>query len=150
MSTIPGCKQKFIIILERAVERAIDYNHTHDLPTDYWSLQLPKITQQYVPKLLALAYLIKNHHKYNPDATPVRNRAYFTSVTFSQGMSINKIAQLTDTNLSVIAQLNAGYCNAKHKIGEDHSILIPVTSIGELQDHLTKSKFKIKSTNKFT
>ena len=45
---------------EGRVRRAIKRNLAQNKPTDFWSLPLPKETQNYVPKLLALASLIKH------------------------------------------------------------------------------------------
>lgn len=42
---------------EGRVQRAVRYNRSLGRPTDYWSLTLPTITKQYIPKMLALAYL---------------------------------------------------------------------------------------------
>ena len=41
------------------VEDAIRYNIRHHEPTDFWHLHLPRETERYVPKLLALAQLVK-------------------------------------------------------------------------------------------
>lgn len=49
---------------EGTIMRAIRRNEAANLPTDFWSLRLPKETQQYVPKLLALAELITKADMY--------------------------------------------------------------------------------------
>ena len=46
---------------EGTVQKAIRYNRKHHLPTDYWHLHLPGETEQYVPKLLALAYIVSDN-----------------------------------------------------------------------------------------
>jgi membrane-bound lytic murein transglycosylase D len=46
---------------EGRVMRAIKRNRKKHLPTDFWSLDLPKETSAYVPKLLALSDLLKNN-----------------------------------------------------------------------------------------
>jgi len=45
---------------EGRVRRAIKRNLAQNKPTDFWSLHLPKETKNYVPKLLALASLVKH------------------------------------------------------------------------------------------
>ena len=37
---------------EASVQRSIDYNRAHGLPSDFWHLNLPAETRAYVPKLL--------------------------------------------------------------------------------------------------
>ena len=44
---------------EGRVKRAINHNLAQNKPTDFWSLPLPNETKNFVPKLLALASLIK-------------------------------------------------------------------------------------------
>lgn len=45
---------------EGRIKRAINKNLAENKPTDFWSLSLPKETKHFVPKLLALANLVKN------------------------------------------------------------------------------------------
>src|SRR6202023_3413566 len=45
---------------EMAVERAVDLNRAAGQPLDFWSLKLPKETQAYVPKLLAMRRLVSD------------------------------------------------------------------------------------------
>ena len=49
---------------EGRVFRAIRNNKAAGKPTDFWSLSLPKETSGYVPKLYAVADVIKNQKKY--------------------------------------------------------------------------------------
>lgn len=42
---------------EGRVQRAMRYNRSLGRSTDYWSLTLPNVTKQYIPKMLALAHL---------------------------------------------------------------------------------------------
>lgn len=49
---------------EGTVMKAIRRNEQANLPTDFWSLRLPRETQLYVPKLLALAELIARADEY--------------------------------------------------------------------------------------
>ena len=58
---------------EGTVAAAIRYNRRHGYLTDFWSLPLPYETREYVPKLLALADVIKNHQDYNLQLNPVEN-----------------------------------------------------------------------------
>ena len=45
--------------------KEIKKNKAKGLPTDFWSLKLPKETKAYVPKLLALLEVIKNPDKFS-------------------------------------------------------------------------------------
>src|SRR5690606_5893096 len=49
---------------EGRVFRAIRENKKAGKPTDFWSLNLPEETSGYVPKLLAVADIVRNQSKY--------------------------------------------------------------------------------------
>ena len=53
--------------------RAIKKNRKKHLPTDFWSLDLPRETTAYVPKLLALADLLKRADDFNVSWKPIIN-----------------------------------------------------------------------------
>lgn len=48
---------------EGRVMQAIKANESKNLPTDYWSLSLPKETMNYVPKILALSKVIRENEQ---------------------------------------------------------------------------------------
>ena len=56
------------------VKKRIRFNKKRQLKTDYWSLKLPRETREYVPKLLAIAYLLKNIADYPQLKLPVADK----------------------------------------------------------------------------
>ena len=50
---------------EGRVRSAVRKNKRLGKPTDFWSLDLPKETRAYVPKLLALADIVKRPEDFN-------------------------------------------------------------------------------------
>lgn len=52
---------------EGRISRAIKKNMFIGKDTNYWSLHLPEETKHYVPRLLALAIIFSNPHKYGLD-----------------------------------------------------------------------------------
>ena len=60
---------------EGRVRRAIKRNLAANKPTDFWSLKLPEQTKHYVPKLLALAGLIK-HAEISHKSTTQQRKPY--------------------------------------------------------------------------
>jgi len=58
------------------VQRAIDKNISLGKKTDYWSLDLPKETEKYVPKLLALVKVIGDPGRYNQKLSRIENKRY--------------------------------------------------------------------------
>ncbi len=65
---------------EMAVERALDANRAKGKPLDFWSLKLPKETQAYVPKLLAMRRLVADPEAFDIAISPIPNQPYFARV----------------------------------------------------------------------
>jgi membrane-bound lytic murein transglycosylase D len=61
---------------EGRVHRAIQRNLAENKPIDFWSLTLPKQTKNYVPKLLALANLIKHANINELALAPIKIRSF--------------------------------------------------------------------------
>lgn len=59
---------------EGRVARAIKANKKAGKPIDFFSLDLPKETSGYVPKLIALADVIANQEKYGISIPAIENR----------------------------------------------------------------------------
>lgn len=94
---------------EGRFKKAIQANASKNLSTHYFDLNLPVQTQQYVPKLLAIAEIIRHPKKYHidlptiPDAPPTR------TITLNRQISLELIAQLAHTNMDLLTMLNPGF-----------------------------------------
>ena len=108
------------------VRKAVRKNRRAGKPTDFWSLSLPKETRAYVPKLIALAKLVKEPAKYGISLKPVPNEPYFAVVNTGGQIDLSQAAELADTDLEEIYKLNPGYNRwATHPQGP-HELLVPV------------------------
>jgi len=86
----------------KKVERNIRRYHTRD----FWKLRrLPRQTRNYVPTFLAATIIAENPEKfgfYISKKVPVQ----VDSITISESVDLNLIAQLTDTSYSFIREIN--------------------------------------------
>ncbi len=136
------------------VRRAIRRNIEAGKPTDFWSLDLPKETRAYVPKLIALAQLLKNPQKYNVAFVPVNNTPHFIVAGTAGQIDLSQVATLANTDLDEIYRLNPQYNRwATHPDGP-HEVLLPVAAhahfVRELaalpqQDRLKWHRYVVKS-----
>ena len=94
---------------EGTVSRAIERNQKLGLPIDYWNLPLPKETQDYVPKLLALSQVISSPQAYGIDLNPIANQPYFEVVEFKQRMQLSSVAEMAQVEEAEIIQLNPAF-----------------------------------------
>ncbi|NOT86129.1 MAG: transglycosylase SLT domain-containing protein [Methylococcaceae bacterium] len=127
------------------VEEAINRNVAAGLATDYWSLQLPEETQEYVPRLLALTTLFANPANYNIKLAPVKNEPYFVTVTLDHKLdvkhladkNIKTIAELANINYAQFSLLNPGYLGSFLPSDRPLSFLMPIANANQLHQHLT-------------
>tara|TARA_R110000868_G_scaffold200228_1_gene447457 strand:- start:2144 stop:3718 length:1575 start_codon:yes stop_codon:yes gene_type:complete len=115
------------------VRRAIRRNQQAGKPTDFWSLDLPQETQAYVPKLLALAQLLKYPEKYNIPFSPVSNTPFFSVVDTGGQIDLAQVAEMSDTDLEAIYRLNPGFNRWATRPDGPHQVLVPVDKRQELQ-----------------
>lgn len=89
-----------------AVMAAIHYNERHGRPTDFWALHLPEQTEQFIPKLLALAEIIQHPKAYGVHLSPVPNKPVTSTVTIQKQTPLKTIAAIEHTSVSTVKKLN--------------------------------------------
>lgn len=110
---------------EGTVGRAIERNRRLNLPTDYWNLQLPKETQDYVPKLLALSQLVLAPEAYGVNLSPIANEPYFRRVALDRRMNLTRVAELAELDADELYQLNPAFMRRVTMDGPKH-LLVPI------------------------
>lgn len=122
---------------EGTVQKAIQNNMKRHLPTNFWSLHLPKQTEEYVPKLLALAAIMENPERYKVHLEPVPNKAYFGAVKLDQKINLADVAKLSDSDPKTIQKLNPGIKSSITPIAKHPTyLLVPVDKLPVLQAKL--------------
>ncbi len=110
---------------EGTVGKAIRANIKKGKPTDFWNLKLPKETRNYVPKLLALAVIIRDAGTLNVSLPEIKDEAYFDIIQIEKQISLPKVRNITDTDDWLFSQLNAGYRRSITPPEGAYQILIP-------------------------
>ncbi|MFL6627863.1 MAG: transglycosylase SLT domain-containing protein, partial [Vitreoscilla sp.] len=88
------------------VQRAINRNLKHGLPTDYASLSLPKETSEYVPKLQAVKNIVLHPENFSLTLPPVGNHPYFLSVPIERDIDVDTAARLANVSIDEFRMLN--------------------------------------------
>ncbi len=107
------------------VNKAIVRNEYQGLPTDYWSLDLPKETEDYVPRLLAIAKLFANAEQYGIRLHNIPNKPYCEVVNVGSQLDIDKAAELAQTPLSHFLKLNPCFKKGSTAPDGPHRLLVP-------------------------
>ena len=90
------------------VQNAINANKKNGKKTDFWHLELPNETKRYVPKLLAIAKILKEPSLFNQTFVRVDNIAYLQEIELNSQFDLALIAQWTDLSIDEIYTFNPG------------------------------------------
>jgi membrane-bound lytic murein transglycosylase D len=109
---------------EGTVARAIEANQRRGVPTDYWHLNLPRETQDYVPRLLALSMLVREPSVYGVRLSPVSNAPYFTAIDLAHPVDLTRLAATAGVDEAVLVGLNPAFLRKRTIDGPGH-LLVP-------------------------
>jgi membrane-bound lytic murein transglycosylase D len=119
------------------VNKAIRKNKKKGLPTDFWHLDLPKETRAYVPKLIALAKLLKQRENYDLEWSPVLDQPYFAVADTQGQIDLAQVAELAESEIDEIYRLNPQYNHwATHPDGP-HEVLVPADKFETFSTNLS-------------
>lgn len=123
---------------EGTVARAIRRNKRKGKPTDYWSLDLPRETEGYVPKLLAISSLIDNPPAHGMLLDSIPDRPYLASVDVGSQIDLDLAAELAGVSLEEIYLYNPGFNRWATDPQGPHRLLVPVENAEKFKHNLTK------------
>ena len=126
------------------VQRAIDKNIKQGKKTDYWSLDLPKETEKYVPKLLAIAKVLKDPARYNQKLLSIENKPYLEPIKLESQFDLALIAQWTNLSIDEIYSFNPGLKRWATPEALPYTILLPIDVVGDFKEVLSNQKNRPK------
>jgi soluble lytic murein transglycosylase-like protein len=126
------------------VDAAISRNQAEGLDTDFWSLDLPAETEDYVPRLLALATIFQNPGRYGLSLRPIKNEPYFIKVNIDHEADIKQlinkdlksIAKLANFDPDQFGLLNSAYVKATISQSKPLTFLMPISNANLLHQGL--------------
>jgi len=124
---------------EGNIQKAIDANRRQGKPTDFWSLSLRDETRTYVPRLLALARIVENPHRYGMTLHHIPDRAYFASVDTYGPIDLKRAADLADVSLDEMRKLNPGLRRLATDPRGPHRILVPADKVDRFSQRLAQT-----------
>ncbi len=117
------------------VQKAIKKNKKLGKATDFWHLNLPVETMGYVPRLLAVAELIKYPHLYYQTITKINNKKIVNSVTLDSQLDLALIVKWSTLNIDEIYKLNPALNKWATPYGI-YNLLLPVKNITRFKYNL--------------
>ena len=104
--------------VQRAVKRASS--------TDFFALQLPRETQYYLPKILALAAVISAPEDYSISLPDVINEQSFTMLVLPSQFDLQVVSQLTKMPLTELKDWNPALKRWATAAKDEHHIIVPL------------------------
>lgn len=104
--------------------------------TRFTDLKLPAETEAYVPRLLAVAAIIKNPTKYGVTLPSVNDQPYFAELEVSKPVNLNKLSQSTHIDVDTLKALNPDYVSGESRT---HLLLIPANKLTTVRKEIPNS-----------
>ncbi len=124
------------------VSRAIKSNTKAGKPIDFFSLQLPKETSSYVPKLLALADIVANQEKYNVRIPSIANKPVLERVDPQEQLDLAIAANYAGLSITELQSYNPGYNQWATAPEGPHHFLIPLEQVASFRQSVEENKGK--------
>ncbi len=122
---------------EGTVGRAIKRNKKAGKPTDFWSLDLPKETSAYVPKLMAVSHLVAMPERYDIKLSPIENKPFLTVVDTESQLDLAVAAKLAGITADELHLLNPGFNHWATLPGGPHRLVLPLDKAAQFKQALS-------------
>ena len=121
---------------EGTVLRAQRNNRRKGKATDFWSLNLPRETRGYVPKLLAISAIVGDPAAHGVTLQPIANEAYLTAVDVGSQIDLDLAAELAGISLDDMYRYNPGFNRWATDPDGPHTLLVPIDNAEALRTGL--------------
>lgn len=120
---------------EGTVSRAIK-NSRQSRNIRFWSLPLPAETKAYVPRLLALAEIIKYPQRYRVTLPDIPHVPYFEEVNIGSQIDLSHAAKLAGISYKDLIKLNPGFNRWATAPYKPFKLLIPANKVEKFNRNL--------------
>lgn len=123
---------------EGTVHRAVARNRAKNKPTDFWSLDLPRETRGYVPKLLAISRLVSDPDAVDVSLEPVANEPFLAEVELEAQIDLSLAAELAGITLEDMYLYNPAFNRWATDPDGPHRLLLPIENADSFQQRLAE------------
>ncbi len=117
---------------EYRVHREIAKNRARGKRTDFWSLDLPKETKQYVPRLLAFKEIFRNPQHFRVQLRGIPNTHALTQIRVNKAVDLKKAALVAGLPADTLSSLNSGFLHGITTPRYSNLIILPRQHAGRL------------------
>jgi len=123
---------------EGTVERAVRRNRARGIPTTFWYLDLPRETESYAPKLLAIAAIVADPEKYGIALRPIANEPRLAVIDVGSQIDLAMAADLAGIELEDLYRLNPGFNRWATDPDGPHRLLVPLEAQARFEQRLAE------------
>ncbi|NIP71916.1 MAG: LysM peptidoglycan-binding domain-containing protein [Gammaproteobacteria bacterium] len=123
---------------EGTVERAIARNRRRGVTTDFWYLDLPRETEGYPPKLLAISAIVEDPAAHGIALKPITDAPKVAKVDVGSQIDLALLADLADMKIEEVYRLNPGFNRWATDPDGPHTLLVPVNKSETLSNRLAE------------
>ncbi len=116
---------------EGRVMRSIKRNKRQGKNTDFWSLDLPRETRAYVPKLLALSHILQNAEELEYNWPSMSMQPVTELVEVGSQIDLAMAADWAGLTLEQLHALNPGFNRWATDPDGPHQLLLPIDRVGQ-------------------
>jgi len=127
------------------LKSAIKRNREADLPTDFWSLKLPKETKAYLPRFIALVDLLRRTPTSPFELPKVSIEPNFTEIDAKNRISLDIASEMAGLKIRTLQRLNSGLIHDVTPPKGPHRLLVPA-SVASLLEEKIKERIAAGST----
>ncbi|MCY7297009.1 lytic transglycosylase [Alteromonas sp. a30] len=127
---------------EGRVLKAIKKNRARGKATDFWSLDLPRETRAYVPKLLALSELLFNNEDYNFPWPRLQNQPFTEIVDVGSQIDLALAAEMAGLSVEELHALNPGFNRWATDPKGPHYLFVPISNAPQFRVALDETSNK--------
>ncbi len=109
-------------------------------PGDYWNLELPRQTMNYVPKLLALSRMIADPDRYDIALPSIPDQPAFARVIVDDRIDLSQVAEMAGISSARLEYLNPGLLQKTTMPSRAPELLVPHRIKNALVAMLAKSR----------
>lgn len=124
---------------ELFVEASLAHARAQKKPTDFWSIRMPKVTCVFVPRIIALAQMVKDDKHFGLPLQSIPNEPAFRQLVVQGPVDLAQVASLSSISLSTLTKLNSGYSGKITEAGR-HTILVPYNTSDQFLSQLSTVK----------
>jgi len=120
------------------VRNAIRRNKSKGKPTDFWSLDLPRETRAYVPKLIAISQLFAEPEKYGLTLIDYPYQPFFEAIDIGGQLDLAMAAGMAGITMEELYRLNPAFNRWATDPAGPHRLLVPVGNADAMRAELNK------------